>query len=243
MRSTFASAGARATTARRRARETGQADMDGASQAHRGPPGSGFGRRVRASSASGTVTAPFSAAPPRKSRRGPRRGGATAGPERVSAGVAGPLAGTLAPHVDTRSEEAGHAHRRLHLPDRVLHPHRRAGAGARGARLRVALRSRAHAHPGEPADALARRRPTCPRSTRTRSTPSSALAAAAAVTTTAPARHRDLPGDRARPDRHSPRRSPASTSCRTGASSSASAPAGTSRRWRTTAPPSRRASA
>ena len=107
--------------------------------------------------------------------------------------------------------------------------------GARNARLCVPLRARAHAHPDQPEAARFRRRRIAeevfahPRSVRRAVLCRSGDQEAAA-------RHRHLPDPGARPDRHREIASPASTNCQAGGSSSASAAAGMSRRWKITAP-------
>src|SRR5215471_3094390 len=56
------------------------------------------------------------------------------------------------------AERNRYAGRRLLFPDRLRHRHRRAGAGARGARFRLPLRPGAYAHPDQLAHAVLCRR-------------------------------------------------------------------------------------
>ena len=106
--------------------------------------------------------------------------------------------------------------------------------GARGPRLRFAVRARAHAHPAQPQVALPRRRRAA-QALLAHPRPVRGAGLRRGGDQEAQGRHRHLPGAAARADRAPPRRSPASTSSRAAASCSASAPAGTWTRWRTTA--------
>ena len=96
---------------------------------------------------------------------------------------------------------ASHGPRRRHVPHRVLDRPGRAGARPRGARLRVGVVPRAHPHPGEPQEPMAGRGRAAPRLLVVLR--SLRRADGGGRSDEAPqARHRHLPRDRARSDRH-----------------------------------------